>query len=110
MSTERALEVLRLTGELEVSRKDEIRRALQVDGTEAAVLVDMSQVTYADSTILAELLRFRGDAQRVDVPIALLIVSPQFARLIQYAGLSDAFDIFDTRSAALSHLSAARTP
>lgn len=108
MSAGSSLQVLRLSGELEVGRKDEIRKALHVDGSESAILIDLSPVTYADSTILAELLRFRAEAERLGVPIALLIESPQFARLIEYAGLNEAFFVFRTRSAALSHLSAAR--
>ncbi|MDQ2909252.1 MAG: STAS domain-containing protein [Candidatus Eremiobacteraeota bacterium] len=99
-----SLAVIRLEGELEISRRDEIARALQLDGSERGILLDFSDVTYADSTTLAELLRFRADAERLGVPVAILIASKQFARLIQYAGLSAAFEIFGERSAALTYL------
>ena len=66
--------------------------------------MDFSEVTYADSTILAELLRFRSEAVAKDVPLAVVIASRQFARLVQYAGLGEAFQIFDSRAAALTYL------
>jgi anti-anti-sigma factor len=99
-----AIAVVRLTGELEISRKDEIARALRLTGTEGGILVDFADVTYADSTTLAELLRFRRDADERGVPVAIVIGSRQFARLIQYAGLGDAFAVFDNRADALTSL------
>lgn len=100
-----SLSVIRLDGELEISRRDEIAKALHLDGSERGVLLDFSDVTYADSTSLAELLRFRAEAEPHRIPIAIVIGSKQFARLIQYAGLSAAFKIFDDRGAALRYLS-----
>ncbi len=101
-----AISVIRLTGELEISRKDEISRALHLVGSEGGVLVDFFDVTYADSTTLAELLRFRREADGQGIPVAIVIGSRQFARLIQYAGLGDAFPVFDNRGAALTYLGA----
>ena len=106
---DKSIAVIRLTGELEIGRKDEIVRALQVAGSESAILLDFSDVSYADSTSLAELLRFRNDAADRGVPIAIVIGSRQFARLIQYAGLADAFRIFDSRAAALTELTKSPT-
>jgi anti-anti-sigma factor len=102
-----SISVIRLTGELEIGRKDEITSALTVSGSEAGILLDFSDVSYADSTSLAELLRFRDEAAQRAIPVAIVIGSRQFARLIQYAGLGDAFRIFDSRAAALSDLSQA---
>jgi anti-anti-sigma factor len=103
----KSIAVIRLTGELEIGRKDEIARALAIRGDESGVLLDFSEVSYADSTALAELLRFREDASKQDIPVAIVIGSRQFARIIQYAGLGDAFRIFDNRAEALTDLSGA---
>jgi anti-anti-sigma factor len=103
----KSIAVIRLTGELEIGRKDEIRSALTVTGSESGILLDFSEVTYADSTSLAELLRFRDEAAQQHTPIAIVIGSRQFARLIQYAGLGHAFRIFDSRAAALSDIAQA---
>lgn len=100
------IETIQLDGELEVGRKQEIRDAFALRGGARGVLVDLSGVTYADSTALTELLRFCMTAQRAKVPIAVVIRTRQFARLVQYAGLASAFRIFDDREEALAYLHA----
>ena len=98
--------VVRLSGELDVSRKDELRSALQMALQAPSVLLDLADVTYADSTALVELLHFCSDLKDADVPVALLIEAPQFARLIKYAGLDQVFAVFDERDAAVAYLAA----
>jgi anti-anti-sigma factor len=106
----KSIAVIRLTGELEIGRRDEIAAALVIGGSESGILLDFADVNYADSTSLAELLRFRDEAAKAEVPVAIVIGSRQFARLIQYAGLSHAFRIFENRAEALMDLSQATTP
>lgn len=103
-----SIAVIRLEGELEIGRKADVAAALRLNGGESAVLLDFSGVTYADSTTLAELLRFRNEAAERDVAVAILVGNRQFARLVKYAGLADAFRIFDDRASALTEL--ARVP
>lgn len=100
--------VIRLGGELEVGRKDEVRDALTLGPSEGAVLLDFAEVTYADSTALAEILRFRNAAAERNIPVALVVASRQFARLIEYAGLADALPVFEDRGEALSRLARER--
>lgn len=102
---ENLVKTIELGGELEISRKAEIREALQRSNEDRAVLVDLSEATYADSVALTELLRFCVEAQRDSVSVALLICTPQLARVVQYAGLAAAFQTFDDRNAALKYLS-----
>jgi len=99
-----AIKTLRLSGELEISRKNEIREVLRRDEHDSAILLDLSEVTYADSIALTELLRFCADAKSANVPVALVVQTPQFARIVQYAGLSSAFKTFADCDAALRHL------
>ncbi len=99
-----AIETVRLTGELEISRKREIRDAFALPDGARAVLVNLSEVTYADSTALTELLRFCVTAQRDRIPLAVVIRTRQFSRLVQYAGLAGAFAIFEDRDEALAYL------
>jgi anti-anti-sigma factor len=98
--------VVQLHGELDVSRKDELRASLESALQARSVLLDLADVTYADSTALVELLHFCNDLKESDVPVALLIEAPQFARLIKYAGLDQAFAVFDSRDDALAYLAA----
>ncbi len=107
MNAGSSLAVIRLTGELDIGRREEVGKALVVNGDESGILVDFSEVTYADSTTLTQLLRFRSDAERHAVPLAIVIGSRQFARLLQYAGLTEAFEIFESRAAALGFLNKA---
>ena len=104
MSQSDPVHTIRLSGELEIGRKNEIRNALSVSDNAGAVLLDLGDVTYADSIALTELLRFCVNSQRNDLPVALVIRTPQFARLIKYAGLAAAFKIFDDRADALAYL------
>jgi anti-anti-sigma factor len=104
MSEQSSFEVVCLTGELDISRRAELADALARARAGRAVLIDLSGVPYADSTVIAELLRFRNDAEDEGRRTALLIGNPQFARILEYAGLSDAFHVFDERGAALTYL------
>jgi anti-sigma B factor antagonist len=96
--------IIAMSGELDFLRRDEIRRLLRIPPAAGPVLIDLSEVTYADSTILAELLRFYGEAKERNVRVALVIASKQFARLVQYAGLGQAFKIFGTTEEARAYL------
>ena len=105
MSKSDPIKIIRLSGELDIARKDEIRDALAAPDDGSPVLVDLAEVTYADSIALTELLRFCVTAQHDGRPVALVIRTPQFARLIQYAGLASAFKIFYDNGEALEYLS-----
>ena len=100
-----AIRVIGLQGELDLARRDEVRFALQVEGAESGILLDLSEATYADSTILSALIGFVKQANALGVPVAMLIGTPQLERIIQYAGLSGAMPIFMDRSLALTRLS-----
>ena len=104
MTSRSGIGVIALSGELDLTRRAELHDALQMSNAHDAVLIDLSDVTYADSSILSELLRFRADASVHEVRLALLLGSRQLARLIQYAGLGEAFAVFDDRGAALTYL------
>jgi anti-anti-sigma regulatory factor len=49
-----SIKTIRLSGELEISRKQEIRDALRRSSEDRAILVDLSDVTYAAFTYLTE--------------------------------------------------------
>lgn len=104
MNEDHGIKTIRFSGELEISRKNEIRQALCRTDEDRAVLIDLAEVTYADSVALTELLRFCVDSQRDAIPVALVIQTPQLARVVQYAGLATAFKTFDDVGAAAAHL------
>jgi len=104
MLTQSSINIIKVAGELDIARREEVRLALQVDGPGQGILVDFVEVTYTDSTIIAEVLRFYKDAHAAGRRIAILIESPRFERILQYAGLSGVFPIFKDRAQALSYL------
>jgi anti-sigma B factor antagonist len=107
MSDRSEFAVIKLEGELDVARKDELHEALVIVPSARAVLLDLSDVSYADSTALTELLRFSANAERVRVPVAIVATSAQLDRIIRYAGLNEVFRIFADRGEALSYLESA---
>jgi anti-sigma B factor antagonist len=107
VSDRSTFEVIKLAGELDVARKEELHTALVIGASARAILLDMSEVTYADSTALTEMLRFSTQADRERVPVAIVATSPQLDRIIRYAGLNEVFKIFAVRGEALSYLESA---
>jgi anti-anti-sigma factor len=101
--------VVKVSGELEIGRRDEVRASLSLPPGSRPVLIDLTEVTYADSTAIAELLRFHAEAAAANVPVAILIGDRRLSRLFAYAGLSDAFEIFDDRASGLTYLAGRRT-
>jgi anti-anti-sigma factor len=107
MNESGSVRIIRLSGELEIGRKREIHDALTLTADGVPILLDFSEVTYADSIALTELLRFCAGAERDRVPVALVIRTPQFARIVEYAGLANAFEIFEDSAPALRYLTSA---
>jgi anti-anti-sigma factor len=104
MDGQSSVDVVRFDGELDVSRRSELESALRQASGGRGVLIDFAGVSYVDSTVIAELLRFRNHAAANGRLVAVLIGSPQLARVIEYAGLSQAFAVFDDRADALTYL------
>jgi anti-sigma B factor antagonist len=102
-----SIEVLRFTGELDIGRRSELHDGLTIGEHARAVLLDLSAVTYADSTALGQLLQFKAAADERNVPVAIVVIAPQFDRLIRYAGLHELFNVFDDLGSALSYLDGA---
>ncbi len=104
MSNDSSVAVIALSGELDIGRVDEVARALELPPRATPVLLDLSDVSYADSTVISALFHFSEKATAAKTRIAVLIVQPQLVRLLEYAGLSEAFTVFRERSAALTYL------
>jgi anti-anti-sigma factor len=79
-----------LSGEYDIARKHELASAFaSVDG--APVIIDMSEVTYVDSSFLSELMGMRLRLE--DRPVTLIGVRPGIARIFAIASL-DRFFVF----------------
>ena len=82
--------VITLRGELDLSNVDEMRSSLA--GASGPAVVDLSGVTYLDSTALYELGALRKRVGNV----VLVGPSAQIRRTLEIVGFTKIFDIVDT--------------
>jgi len=94
--------VVRLDGDWDISRRDELEGLLKpVYDWPGDLIVDMTTVVYADSTILAALLVMRNRRKGKSLPLPrLVIASRQVRRLFNISGLDQAFETYDSLPAA----------
>ena len=81
--------VITLSGELDLSN----RESLSLADARGPAVVDLSAVTYLDSTALYELGALRKRVGNV----VLVVPSPQIRRTLEIVGYTKIFDIVDDR-------------
>lgn len=86
--------VAQLSGEVDLERSPGVRRAL-LDALSARkpVVVDLSAVSYIDSSGIASLVEAYQTARKQGTPFVLCAVSPAALRVMQLARLDKVFDI-----------------
>jgi anti-sigma B factor antagonist len=95
--------VVRLAGEIDLDRAPDIRRLLldcvkrQLD-----VLVDLSEVSYIDSSGIASLVEALQWARQRGTDLCLIAVSPEALRVFELARLDKVFAIHPDMKAALA--------
>jgi anti-sigma B factor antagonist len=97
--------VISIAGELDLATAPQLKWRL-VDALEAglgAIVVDLGDVTFMDSTALGVLVGVRRGLD-VGTRLAIVCTHPGVLNIFQVAGLDGAFDIFATRGEALAHV------
>jgi anti-sigma B factor antagonist len=97
--------VISIAGELDLATAPQLKWRL-VDALEAglgAIVVDLGDVTFMDSTALGVLVGVRRGLD-VGARLAIVCTHPGVLNIFQVAGLDGAFDIFATRDEALAHV------
>lgn len=89
---------LSLEGEYDLARRDEIARLFDSIDGDGAVVIDLTNVTYLDSTILNELARLRRHG--ADRPVLLAGANAHIRRIFKVVGFEELFDIADTTDPA----------
>ncbi len=88
---------LLLSGEIDIASTDELRaagaRAIESLGPGARLGIDMSEVTFIDSSGLGALVSIRNAAEAAGRTVWLRINSPAIVRLFELTGLRDSFVI-----------------
>jgi anti-sigma B factor antagonist len=86
-----------LSGEIDLATVNDLQvagdRAVQALPAGIRLEVDLSGVTFIDSSGLGALVALRHAAEAAGHPIALVITSPSVLRLFELTGLHDSFTI-----------------
>jgi anti-sigma B factor antagonist len=107
--TSPALRSVSVAGELDQATAPQLSEALQqvIDGGKGAVLVDLSDCEFIDSTGLAVLVHAREELTAADGrDFAICCPNSQVRRLLEITGIDTAMGMFDTRDEALAALGA----
>jgi anti-sigma B factor antagonist len=102
--------VIRLQGESDAYSAPRIRSDLEgALGVSAPVLVDLSQATFIDSTVVGILLEGLASCERLERPLVLLLPddsAPEVHRLFELTGLASLLPVVRSWEEASSRLSA----
>ena len=78
-----------------------VERAVENEGI-SAVVVDLGDVSFMDSTALSALLRSKDTLGQQEISLRLAAPSKAVERIFSVTGLQDYFDIFPSREAAIA--------
>jgi anti-sigma B factor antagonist len=105
-----AVPVLAMFGEHDLSTAPDLRARLHDLGETSAVIIDLDETTFVDSSILGVLVGGLRRARERDVPFGLVLgedAHPAIRRIFELTGLHDVFPIFASRADAQAGLSGA---
>lgn len=87
--------IIKLAGEIDLSNIARVRAALDdaASRAEPRVIVDLSQVSFLDSSTLGELVQARQRLADVGQALVLTGLTPRVTRLFELTGLTGHFDI-----------------
>lgn len=103
-SSEDGVRLITLRGELDLASAPKLERELEaaLAASEAPIIVDLSDLAFMDSTGLRALIMGQRNASDQQRPFAVARRADSFvARVFEIAGADRAFDLHDSRDAAL---------
>ncbi len=103
--------VLEVGGEVELANAPQLRSELLGIGDveHPRIVVDLSQVTFIDSTGIGVLVGAIKRVRERQGELALVCPQPRVRRIFEITGLLRALSIFETRDAALHSLTTAKS-
>jgi anti-sigma B factor antagonist len=98
--------VINVRGEIHMSTAPGLSRGLSeaIDAGHTAIVLDLSEVEFIDSTGLSVLLSGLRQVTAQYGRMALVCANPTVLRLFEITSLDKTFDIFGGRSAACEHV------
>jgi anti-anti-sigma factor len=86
--------IVTLRGDYDIARLAQLRRELEPTHRDRYVVLDLTHVTYIDSTCLCEFMRMRK--MRADAglhPACFVVGDERFGRLFRFLGLDEIFTV-----------------
>jgi len=115
VSREGAIDIVVVTGERDLSNVDDLNDAVRtvLSDETSSCLVDLSGLTFMDSTVVHALVRWSKEAQVSEREALAIVVGgteTPAARVLEVAGLLKRIPVFATREAAKLALEHGRRP
>jgi anti-sigma B factor antagonist len=91
-------------GEIDLHSAPKVQHAVErgANGVEAVVL-DMGEITFMDSTALSMLMRAKDELQERGISLRLAAPSDAVERLFDVTGFGEYFEVFPSREAAIGN-------
>ena len=99
---------LRLVGELDVATSEQLREQFEGAGDPSAIVLDLAEVVFMDSSTLRELLRAQARVRERGGPVVLAAPQRPIVRLLELTGTGELFVRAETREDAF--VAASATP
>ena len=95
--------IVAVVGEVDVATAPSLRSRLEeaVDGAEGTLIVDLTGVTFIDSTALGVLIGVQRRSDDRHLPLRLVVAEPRILKIFEITGLTDVFTIVRARAEAL---------
>ena len=98
--------VIALKGELDMAAAPALRSRVDDAAGRRALVLDLGEVTFVDSSTLKELLRATTELERYETRFVLAAVPPAVQRLLELTRTAELFTVAADRAAALRLASA----
>ena len=93
--------VVSFSGELDLSDRDRIVEALRALTTVDAPLVDLSNVSYLDSTVLGALIGLNKAVASRGKRLSVVVGSDRVLKIFSMTKLNQVFDVYESAEAAM---------
>jgi anti-anti-sigma factor len=98
--------VVALAGEFDMAATPTVRTHVDAAAGGRALVLDLGDVTFVDSSMLKELLRASSELERYETQLVLAAVPPAVQRLLDLTRTHELFKVVPERAAALALVAA----
>jgi anti-sigma B factor antagonist len=102
----RAVAVVTMSGEHDLSTQPELARAFQLAAAHSNVVIDLSECSFIDSTVIQEFVKTSEIVRASGEKVVLVIPreQSQVARIARLTGLAQIFEVHESTDAAFAKL------